>query len=443
VAIGRPVVLLTLAQFRQTFGSLAQGSAYRRTFRFGTRKGKVVRVLRLTVVLAVACEILLTGALNTSAAATTIAANWTQSGYNARHTGYNPLETTLTRSNVAHLVRAFTTADFENAIVVNGVAYAGASEKGLVQAINATSGAVNWTVSPCGAGEATSAPAFSAGRIWVTLAGGGSFGNGIAGLDSSGTNFACLHTVDSFSGTPPTATNSTVYAGGNGGQLVAINASTGNLRWSVKLASEFLESPAVSSDGLSLFVATRSGHLYKINAATGATIWKRTADSLGTVTVSGSTLYLGGYGALYALSASTGSVLWEAGFPGFFCCITAPTVANGLVFAGDEDGGTITGVSAFNATTGKMIWNQSVGDGEQFSSVTVANGVVYVTTDGGNLEALNSSTGVPLAFIRPPSGIVFNGFDLGFGQPTVVNGMVYVGALTTSTNAPLLVALKL
>ena len=35
--------------------------------------------------------------------------NWTQEGFNAQHTGDNPSETTITRSNVSSLVRVFGT----------------------------------------------------------------------------------------------------------------------------------------------------------------------------------------------------------------------------------------------------------------------------------------------------------------------------------------------
>ena len=54
-------------------------------------------------------------------------------------------------------------------------------------------------------------------------------------------------------------------------------------------------------------------------------------------------------------------------------CHSSPAVANGVVYVGSNDGN----VYALNASTGAMLWSYTTGGGV-YSSPAVANGVVYV-----------------------------------------------------------------
>ena len=394
----------------------------------------MLRILRLAVALALACEVLL-AAPTSSAATTAIAANWKQSAYNAQHTGFNPSETTLTRSNVSLLVQAFS-APMQNMgpapIVVNGIAYVSASGSNNVEAVNATTGAPVWTNL---ANAASSAPAYAMGRVWV-----GVDDPGLAAFDAkTGSPFATGNLTDFFDVSPPSAAGSFVYAGGDSGELAAVNASTGSVFWHRLLGplsgcplctGPTLQTPAVSPDGTTLYVGTAAGDVFKINASNGATVWKHHLDSCGesavTVSSSGTMLYVGGCN-LYALSASTGSVIWQT--TKFGIQVSGPALANGLVFASSQ--GFFAGIGAFNASTGKRVWGFPVPAASSVS-VTVANGVVYFVDSGGDLWMLNSSTGASLATY----------FDNYQGPPIEVNGMVYVMSVDTSTGATNLVALK-
>jgi putative pyrroloquinoline-quinone binding quinoprotein len=68
---------------------------------------------------------------------------------------------------------------------------------------------------------------------------------------------------------------------------------------------------------------------------------------------------------------------------------SSPAVANGIVYIGSENGN----VYAFRAATGAAaLWTFSTG-GAVFSSPAVANGVVYIGAGDGNLYALDAGTG--------------------------------------------------
>ena len=209
--------------------------------------------------------------------------NWSQEGFNAQHTNFNRLETTLTRSNVGHLVRAFDTpiSTGPDPIVANGEVYLSASIDGTVQAVNAVTGSVDWTANACNTGEQTTAPAFAAAKVWVGLD-----DPGTAGITSSGSTVACLPS-DLYT-SPPSTYNGVVFAGGADGVVVAIKAGSSTILWQTcvgcaRSGGPTLATPAVSTDGKWLFIGSpATGDVYKLNAQTGALVWTRFVDSCAT-----------------------------------------------------------------------------------------------------------------------------------------------------------------
>jgi outer membrane protein assembly factor BamB len=90
-------------------------------------------------------------------------------------------------------------------------------------------------------------------------------------------------------------------------------------------------------------------------------------------------------------------------------------VANGVVYVAADNGN----IYALNATTGTKLWSFTTGS-NVFSSPAVANGVVYVGSNDGNVYALNGATGTQLWSFT-------TGGTVG-SSPAVVNGVVYVGS---------------
>jgi serine/threonine-protein kinase len=70
---------------------------------------------------------------------------------------------------------------------------------------------------------------------------------------------------------------------------------------------------------------------------------------------------------------------------------SSPALANGVVYVGSEGGN----VYALNATTGAKLWSYDTRDYVN-SSPAVANGVVYVGSINDNVYALNAATGAKL-----------------------------------------------
>ena len=114
--------------------------------------------------------------------------------------------------------------------------------------------------------------------------------------------------------------NGTLYAPFSSGELIALDAATGNPGWSEVLArtsrtnalSEIRDisgHPIIYKD--QVFAASHSGSFAAINAKTGETAWTVTADASGTPWVAGDVVFLTTIqGQLMAVSRESGGVYW-------------------------------------------------------------------------------------------------------------------------------------
>jgi outer membrane protein assembly factor BamB len=95
------------------------------------------------------------------------------------------------------------------------------------------------------------------------------------------------------------------------GQVVALDAETGKVRWKVKMAPT--ESSPVVVGGL-VYVGDWSGKLYALNARSGRVVWTyQTGDKVKDgVAYAGGRVYFGSYDSnVYALNARTGKLVWR------------------------------------------------------------------------------------------------------------------------------------
>jgi outer membrane protein assembly factor BamB len=217
----------------------------------------------------------------------------------------------------------------------------------------------------------------------------------------------------------PSVVNGVVYVGSNDGNVYALKASTGALLWSQPgVGGSDNCSPAVANGVVYLnLYATVSA----LNASTGSLLWSYddnggivSSPAVANGVVYGTAMNLG-----YALSASTGAPLWTDSFGQRI--IHPPAVASGVFYTGNLISPNFW---AINASTGAVLWifTSPCGDycGAFDSSPAVANGVVYASSDDGNLYALNASTGTLLWDYPIGQGEGETG-----AQPAVADGVVY------------------
>ena len=159
-----------------------------------------------------------------------------------------------------------------------------------------------------------------------------------------------------------------------------------------------------------------AGGEYAFNALTGQALWtNNTVKSDTSPVVANGLVYFGGNNNnAFALDAKTGAVRWSVQLGGYNNTVS-PAMANGVFYIGAYD----NNLYAFDGTTGKILWRAVPGAGY---APAVANGVIYTSTDGG-LMAFNVKTGRLLwSYLIP-----YNQQGSVVCSVTIDNGMLYVG----------------
>jgi outer membrane protein assembly factor BamB len=204
----------------------------------------------------------------------------------------------------------------------------------------------------------------------------------------------------------PVVTAGVVYVADGAGDLSAVEAATGDLRWQVTLDAPYgIRSPTVTTD--TVYASSEYG-VFALDRASGAVRWEFGLFEPASVTVANELVYVGGYGGLFALDAATGVEQWWQYMP-----MTVPAVAGDVLFVGGRD----EAVHALDALTGATLWRTDV-DGVP-AAPSVSNGIVYATA-AGSVVALQASDGAPVW--RYLTG------DTRYGLGTAVaGGRVFVG----------------
>lgn len=127
-------------------------------------------------------------------------------------------------------------------------------------------------------------------------------------------------------------------------------------------------------------------------------------------------------GILIALDATTGHQKWFLGTDGTGS--SAPVVVNGTVYVSTDhssmgfDQGVLVAV---NATSGHEEWSYPISEGNDAFSPLIANGLAYVVSQHGSLDALDALSGSKRWSFTLGSNSTIH------ASPTVAHGSVYLG----------------
>ncbi len=213
--------------------------------------------------------------------------------------------------------------------------------------------------------------------------------------------------------------------------LTAVSTA-GAIVWQADLTPAYDTNSAVSGGGLSVdggtvYAATGYGELIAVEAATGAIRWRQRLDSVvaGAPLAAGGAVYVAGRdGSVWALSAGDGRVLWTdlgnqaaSGVMGS----AAPALGDGTVYFPLTSGE----VLAFG-TDGSPLWSGAVAGqraGRAYGSLSdvtgdpvLSGGALYLGTAAGTTAALDAQSG--LRIWTAPEGAL--------SAPLVVGGSVFV-----------------
>lgn len=207
----------------------------------------------------------------------------------------------------------------------------------------------------------------------------------------------------------PVVTSDSVYFTSQhaGWRVFALEAATGSMRWNFTTSdTASATQPAVLGTGV-FFAARRatSVHLVSIDTATGAPIWDVVLPGIKGVasppTVAGNMLYIILDTGLHAFNAATGAVIW-AQTNVTSCSNTVPVIDEraGIVYAArgkgqgpNQPGSQRGGVAALDIHTGKARWTAIPEVDNPWASPVLSNGQVFI----GGFESNYYYTGVVYA----------------------------------------------
>lgn len=216
-----------------------------------------------------------------------------------------------------------------------------------------------------------------------------------------------------------------VYVGSDDGKVYALDFETGAKKWEFPTGAPVKSSPAVA-DGL-VYVGTLDNKIYALDAEIGNKVWESDFGPNNTIfsspTVVNGTVYIANSHEVYALNAQTGDKIWSftpnndlAGFKG------SPVVVNGILYIGEYFTGldNFSFVFALDAANGNLTWvfNDFAGSSlETYGSPAYANNMVYFAA--GNLYAFDAESGKVMWQTPPPADYMASPF-------VASNGVIYV-----------------
>jgi outer membrane protein assembly factor BamB len=186
-----------------------------------------------------------------------------------------------------------------------------------------------------------------------------------------------------------------IVIGSDDHSLYAFNAADGSKKWSYETGAWVSSSPAVSSDGATVFVGSSDDKLYAINTADGTKKWEfLTGDNVSTtptLSSDGATVFVGSDDdKFYAFNTADGSKKWEFLTGGNVASSPALSSDDAIVFVGSRD----KKLYAIYTANGNKKWEFVTGSRVDSSPVLSSDGAtVFVGSGDKKLYAINTADG--------------------------------------------------
>jgi outer membrane protein assembly factor BamB len=233
----------------------------------------------------------------------------------------------------------------------------------------------------------------------------------------------------------PSVVNGIVYVGSQDKNIYALGAWSGNLIWKFTTQDAQVSSPAVVNG--KVYTGGDDGYVYCLDAYTGALNWKTFVNGnlpytygsfvfKSSPAVSDGRVYIGSLdGFMYALDAISGSVVWKCKTEGPI--LSSPAVSGGAVYFTSEEPN-VAALYKIGAASGSLVWKQPIpyeyqftGGTEMIGSPSVAEGMVFASSDLRTYYAINANTGETVWTFRDPAAMEFIA-----SSPIYVNGQLYI-----------------
>lgn len=299
--------------------------------------------------------------------------------------------------------------------IAGGVAFFGSTD-GNLYAVDAISGALKWKFGT--KSWEVSSPAVAAGVVYFL-----SYDGHLYALDAAlgqvkwkfatggekhyaGTHLHYLQPAGESMPDPwdfylssPCVWNGVVYFGSSDGNVYALDANSGELKWKFKTGDVVHSSPAIANG--TLYIGSWDTYLYALDAASGNQKWRfKTGDDpvahnhigiQSSPALMDGVVFIGSRDSFaYAIDAVTGKQLWKFSTGGSWVN-NSMLVHDGKAYFGTSIPGFMhavdarTGTSVFDLPTGTPV----------FASIGMAGDTLYLANFGGRLIAIDLKTQKP------------------------------------------------
>jgi outer membrane protein assembly factor BamB len=233
----------------------------------------------------------------------------------------------------------------------------------------------------------------------------------------------------------PTIADGILYVGSQDKNIYALGAWSGTLIWKFETQGAIESSPAVANGRV--YTGGDDGYVYCLDASTGAFIWKTFVNgnlpfTFATIVLKSSPAVVGGVvyvgsldGYMYALDANYGNIIWKTPTEGPI--ESSPAVVDGAVYFTSQEP-TKGAVYKLDAGTGAVVWKhqiqyefQFIGGTEMLGSPSVADGMVFASSNVRAYYGLNAQTGDEIWKFGDESASEFI-----CSSPIYVNGQLFV-----------------
>jgi outer membrane protein assembly factor BamB len=372
-------------------------------------------------------------------AAPAFAVDWTQAGRTSARIGFNGAEDVLNEGNVPTLHPQWTYAasGVVGSPVVAGSKVYFSSDSGELIAVDETSGLELWKRSVATSGAPRLAVDKRRGIVVASWEGNlQAFrtATGEPAWDVPGAGTSAANPTD------PAIVKGKVFSTTAGGSVIAVNVADGGVLWECAVpvpCAHASTSPAVAG-GRVLFVGDDgvNPRLQALEMASGAPLWDRTAPTgvkSGPLVAAG-VVYTASVTEddIVARSILDGTLVFSKNVPG----TTALSFAQGVLYAGRSVVGTAIsgGIVAVDAMTGDRLWKLSTGGFSVTTAPTIANGLIYagvsdqraIPAGDGRMLVVSTTLGIdgtPEMQVKHSPGMD----QYWRSVPAVVNGHVIVG----------------
>jgi outer membrane protein assembly factor BamB len=206
----------------------------------------------------------------------------------------------------------------------------------------------------------------------------------------------------------PSVVDGRAYFGSQDKNVYCVDARSGRLVWKFMTETRIESSPAVAYG--KVYVGPDDGYIYCLDAYDGSLVWKKYAGGYieanlasavllrSSPAVVGGRVYVGSLDTnVYCLDANSGDVAWTFKTEGYIT--SSPAVVDDAVYVISEepDSGALY---KLDADSGDLIWKQLIpyhlifiGGTDLHASPTVAEGMVFASTNARNYYGIDAATG--------------------------------------------------